>query len=457
MEPDRKVKAIALIVATTSSFITPFIGSAINVALPAIEREFSINAVLLSWVATAYLLATAISLVPSGRLADIYGRKRILLWGFILFAVSSVGCALSATIAMLITARVLQGMASGMIFATGLAILVSIFPPRERGKVIGISVSAVYIGLSTGPFIGGVLTLHLSWRSLFLLVFLMSLLVVLIIQWGLKGEWVEAAGERLDLIGSLIYGLTLVVTIYGLSIIPSLHSIWLILAGLVGLVAFIRWESHVDHPVFELSLFRANRTFAFSSLAALIHYSATFAVTFLLSLDLQYIKGLNPQHAGLILIAQPITMAIIAPLSGRLSDRIEPRFIASTGMGITGLMLVMLSLLKQDTPILQIVIYLAVLGFGFALFSSPNMNAIMGSVEKRHLGIASGATGTMRVLGQMLSMGIATLVISVFVGQVQITAAVHANLITSTRTAFIIFAVFCLTGLYASLVCGNVR
>lgn len=457
MESDQRTKTIALIVATTSSFITPFIGSAINVALPAIEKTFAIDAVLLSWVATAYLLATAISLVPSGRMADIYGRKRILLWGFVLFAVSSLGCALSTTIVVLIIARVLQGIASGMIFATGLAILVSIFPPQERGKVIGIAVSAVYIGLSTGPFIGGVLTQQLTWRSLFLLVFGMSLLVVLIIRWGLKGEWAEAIGEKLDLTGSLIYGVTLVAIIYGLSIIPSLNSIWLLLAGLAGLLGFVWWEKRIDNPVFELSLFRENRTFAFSNLAALIHYSATFAITFLLSLYLQYVKGLNPQNAGLILIAQPITMALVSPLSGRLSDRIEPRFIASTGMGITCVMLVLLSMLKQDTAFVQIIIYLVILGFGFASFSSPNMNAIMSSVEKRHLGIASGATGTMRVLGQMFSMGIATFLISVFVGRVPITVDVYENLLTSTRVAFIIFAVLCLFGLYASLVRGNVR
>lgn len=454
---DRKTKTAALIVASTGSFIMPFIGSAINVALPDIEKTFTIDAVLLSWVATAYLLAAGISLVPAGRIADIHGRKRIMQAGFALSALASLGCAIAPSIVLLIAARILQGIASGMIFSTSMAILVSVFPPQERGKAIGITVSAVYIGLSTGPFIGGILTLHLTWRSLFWLIVLMTASMVMIIRWGLKGEWREAPGEKLDIAGSLIYTATLIALIYGLSILPSPTSIGLLIAALAGGVCFIVWENRVTSPVFEISLFRRNRTFAFSNLAALIHYSATFGVTFMLSLYLQYIKGLSPQGAGTVLIAQPITMALVSPLAGRLSDRIEPRFIASAGMGITGAMLFLLSFLSMESGLVYIVACLLILGIGFAFFSSPNMNAIMSSVEKRFLGIASGSAGTMRLLGQMLSMGVATLAISMFVGRAHITPAVHQNLIDSTRAAFILFAVLCFVGVAVSMVRGDVR
>jgi len=457
MESDQKTKTAALIVAATASFITPFIGSAINVALPAIGRAFAIDAVMLSWVATAYLLATGVALVPAGRMADIYGRKRIMIWGFGVFAISSLLCAFSFSIVVLLVARIVQGIGSGMIFATGLAILVSVFPPQERGNVLGITVSSVYIGLSSGPFIGGVLTMHLNWQSLFLLVFVMSVGVVLLIRWGIKGEWAEARGDRLDFIGTLIYGVTLIAVIYGLSILPALNSLWIIAAGLIGILVFVKWEIHIDNPIFEIRLFRSNRVFALSNLAALIHYCATSAVTFLLSLYLQYIKGLDPQSAGLVLIAQPITMALVSPLSGKLSDRLEPRYIASTGMAITGAMLFLLSGIDAETSLVRIVICLLVLGFGFALFSSPNMNAIMSSVEKRQLGIASGISGTMRVLGQMLSMGIATLVLSMVVGRIQITPDAYEPLIDSVGVALRVFAVMCLVGLGASMVRGNVR
>ena len=220
---------------------------------------------------------------------------------------------------------------------------------------------------------------------------------------------------------------------------------------------FVLWETRTSFPVFQVALFKGNRTFSFSNLAALIHYSATFAVTFLLSLYLQYAKSFDAQMAGLILISQPITMALFSPFAGKLSDKIEPRIISTLGMLITCSMLLMLSFIQQDTSVIYIITCLLILGFGYALFSSPNMNAIMSSVDKRFLGIASGSAGTMRVLGQMFSMGVATLVMSMFMGRVQITESVYPDLIASTKAAFIIFCVLCFIGCFFSMVRGNVR
>ncbi len=457
MEYSPTIRKSALIVAMASSFITPFMGSSINVALPQIGKTFAIDAVLLSWVATVYLLAAGIALLPAGRVADIYGRKRILAWGFALFSLSSLLGGLSSSIFMLILSRLLQGIGSGMIFATGAAILVSVYPPRERGRVLGITVSTVYVGLFSGPFIGGALTQHLTWRSLFILNAFLGTLVFCLILWKLEGEWADARGERLDVAGAFIYGGTLVAVIYGLSLVPSWKGLWLLLIGLGGFLAFIRWEKHTADPLFDLSLFTHNRTFALSNLAALIHYSATFAITFLLSLYLQYVKGLGPQAAGLILIAQPVTMAAFSPFMGKLSDRIEPRIIATLGMVIMSGMLVVLSFIGEETSLAFIVSCLLFLGFGYALFSSPNMNAIMGSVEKKQLGIASGSAGTMRVLGQILSMAIAALVLSLFVGRRQITPSLYPELLHSFKITFLAFAVLSLGGIVASSVRGNLR
>ena len=259
-------------------------------------------------------------------------------------------------------------------------------------------------------FFGGWLTQHFSWRSIFFINIPLGLSIIWLVLWKLKGEWSGAQGDKFDLTGSVIYGAAIVAIMYGITIIPDLASIWIILAGILALAGFVKWETKVRYPVFEVSLFIENRTFAFSCLAALINYSATFAVAFLLSLYLQYIKGLSPQGAGVVLIAQPIVMAVFSPLAGKLSDRIEPRMIASLGMALTTLGLILLALITHNTTLLYIVVSLMVLGFGFALFSSPNMNAIMSSVAKKYYGIASGSVGTMRVLGQVLSMGIATLI-----------------------------------------------
>ena len=450
-------KRSALVVATLTSFMTPFMGSSINIALPSIEKEFQIDAVLLSWVATSYLLAAAISLVPFGRLADIYGRKKIFTYGIVIFTISSFLSAISISAPMLILFRVFQGIGSAMIFATGMAILTSVFPSGERGKVLGINVAAVYIGLSVGPFLGGFLTQHFTWRSIFLVTIPLGLIIISLVLSKLKGEWADAKGEKFDLTGSMIYILAIIAVMYGISLLPAMRSLWLILFGLSGILAFVKWEMKIENPVFDLNLFRTNTVFAFSNLAALINYSATFAVAFLLSLYLQFIKELSPQSAGLILISQPIVQAVFSPFAGRLSDRIEPRIIASIGMTLSFIGLFLFTFLNENSTLQFIVANLILLGFGFALFSSPNTNAIMSSVEKRFYGLASGSVGTMRLLGMMISMGIATLIFAIFIGRVQITIEYYPVFIKSVEVAFIIFSILCFGGIFASLVRGRLR
>ncbi|MCK4772487.1 MAG: MFS transporter, partial [Candidatus Latescibacteria bacterium] len=402
-----------------------------------------------------YLLAAAISLVPFGRLADIYGRKRVFTYGIVVFTISSFLSAIAASAPMLIIYRVLQGIGSAMIFATGIAILISVFPLGERGRVLGITVASVYTGLSLGPFLGGFLTQYFTWRSVFLVTVPIGLSVTLLTIWKLKSEWAEAEGEKFDFTGSFIYGISLIGIMYGISLLPSTLSLWLITISIAGLSIFIVWESRIEHPVLQVDLFRVNRVFAFSNLAALINYSATFAVTFLLSLYLQYIRALSPQGAGLILVSQPIVMAAFSPMAGKLSDRIEPRVVASLGMTVTTVGLVLFATISADSSRGFIIGGLILLGFGFALFSSPNTNAIMSSVEKRYYGIASGSVGTMRLLGQMFSMGIVTLIFTMNIGKVQITPNNFPAFITSVRMAFIIFSCLCAVGIFASLARGR--
>jgi EmrB/QacA subfamily drug resistance transporter len=429
----------------------------INSALPARGAGFRTDAVLLSWVASSSLLASAVVLVPFGKLADIYGRKKIFMIGMGLFTVTSLGCAVSISAPMLIFFRVFQGAASAMCFATAMAILMSVYPPRERGKVLGIAVAAVYSGLSCGPFFGGIITYHLSWRSIFLINIPFGVVIIVLIFFRLKGEWRGAEGEKFDLTGSIIYATAIFAFMYGMSILPRVLSVVLILTGLAGFVAFVKWETVVASPVFEVQLFINNRTFAFSCLAALINYSATFAVAFLLSLYLQYIKGLTPQGAGVVLVSTPVIMALLSPFAGRLSDRVEPRVISSLGMGLTALGLVLLIFLGEQTMLVYLIASLIILGFGFALFSSPNMNAIMSSVDKRYYGIASASVGTMRLLGQMVSMGIVTLMFALFIGRAQITPQYYPMLINSIKMVFIISFCFCICGIFFSLYRGRMR
>ena len=450
-------KRSVLLVTTLASFLMPFMGSSVNVALPSIGKEFGMSAVSLGWVATAYLLTGAIFQVPFGRLADIKGRKKVFLLGVLLQALSSLLAGFSISPAMLISSRALQGIAASMAFGTAVAILISVFPPEERGKVLGINVTAVYTGLSTGPFLGGILTQYFGWRSIFFVTSPLWSFVFVLGLWKLKGEWAEAKGERFDFVGSAIYSVTLVAIIYGLSLMPSNGGAGFLLAGFFGLWLLVKYETRTASPVFDVHLFKNNKAFAFSNLAALISYSATFSVSFLVSLYLQYIKGLGPEKAGLILLSQPLVQAMFSFFSGRLSDRMDPRILASTGMGVTVVGLFLLVFLGPETGVGFIIGSMAVLGFGFALFSSPNTNAVMSSVEKKSYGVASGTLGTMRQTGMMFSMALVMILFSTIIGRVQITPEYYSSFLKCIKITFVVSAILCSGGVFASLARGRLR
>ena len=447
------MKSITLLVTVIASFLTPFMGSATNIALPSIGREFKVDAITLGWIATSYLLAAGIFSVPFGRIADVKGRKKVFVIGLLVYSIGSFLSAIAPSAELLIGFRVVQGIGGAMIFATAVAILTSVFPPSERGKAIGINTGAVYTGLSLGPFLGGYLTQNFGWRSVFFINVPLGILALTLALWKLKGEWAEARGERFDFKGSAIYSLMLLFTIYGLT---ELAAPFLI-AGLILLLAFIAYEGRVEYPVLEIRLFRKNLTFSLSNLAALLNYSATFAVGFILSLYLQYIKSFDPQNAGIILISQPVIMAIFAPFAGWLSDRIEPRVVASAGMAVTALSLFIFSNIDASTSISLIVANLMLLGFGLALFSSPNTNAIMSSVERKFFGVASATVATMRLIGQILSMALVMLVFSIIMGRVEITPEYYSSFVESVKLAFTIFSLLCFVGIFASLGRGKLR
>ena len=446
-----------LVVVTIASFLTPFMGSSINIALPPIGREFAIDAVLLAWIPTSYLLAATVFLLPFGRIADIYGRKRIFTYGIVIYTISSLLAATSTSAIMLILFRIPQGIGGAMIFGTGVAILTSVYPVEERGKALGINVAAVYLGLSLGPFLGGLLTEHFGWRSIFLANLPLGLAIITLLLWKLRGEWADAKGEKFDLSGSIIYGLAVVAMMCGIFLLPEILGLGVILIGILGFMAFVWWETKAASPILNMNLFKNNRVFAFSNLAALISYSATFAVAFLLSLYLQYTKGFSPQTAGMVLVSMPAVQAIFSPLAGKLSDKIAPQILASAGMALTTIGLILLTFLGQNTAIWFILVSLMILGFGFAFFSSPNTNTVMSSVEAKTYGVASATLATMRQVGMMLSMGITMLIFAIYIGRVEITPEYYSVFVTSMKTAFVIFAVLCFGGIFASLARGKAK
>lgn len=395
----RKPIAILPVIALTS-FMGTFLISSVNIALPAIGRDFELSPVMLSWVVTSFLLSTALFLLPVGIWADRRGVKKVYQYGLIIFTLTTFLIPLSQSGIWLVVLRFVQGIGAAFMNTTGQAILVAAYPPQQRGRVLGISVSATYMGLAMGPFVGGYLTQYAGWTTIF---------------------WLS---------GVLGVAATVV--------------------ALRNLGADTK-EVHTAAPAFDIRLFTRNRLFAFSNLAALINYTATTAIVFFLSFYLQQVQNFPPRVAGLILVAQPLMMSMFSPLVGRMSDKVQPRYLATAGMAMCSLGLVAFSFLTETTPLTFIVAILIWEGIGFALFSSPNMNTIMSSVDKRNLAIASGTAASMRVVGQIVSMSVVTLLFSLFFGDKLMHDVTNPQFLKAMKYGFSIFATLGVAGIYFSI------
>lgn len=439
-----------LFVICTAAFLVPFMGSALNLALPQISDAFSMDAVTLTWVNTVYIISAAVFQIPFARIADLVGRKKVFFIGVLVFSVSMFLCGFAPGAAALIILRFMGGMGSAMMFGTNIAILTALFPPEKRGYALGVNAAVVYAALAAGPVLGGFLARYFGWQSIFFFSAGVGVLVLLFIRLFMRSEWVESKGEKLDIAGSVLFGTGLGALIYGFTKLPGLSGIVFVSAGMISFVLFALYESGHEYPVFDVRLFSRNRVFRLSSVAALINYAATSAVAFMLSLYLQYIRGLDAGAAGLVLISQALVQSAFSLVAGRLSGRFSSSKLATSGMVLTVIGLGGLAALTPLTPFWVIITLLALLGMGFGIFSAPNTNVIMGAVDKKYYSAASAATGTMRLTGQAFSMGIAAMAISVNIGTNKIVPELFPEFMSGFRATFIIFMLLCAVGIYAS-------
>lgn len=444
-----------LVTAMFASFMNPFMLAAVNIALPDIQEQFQCSATMLSWVTNSFLLSNAIVLLPVSKAADLWGRVRFFKIGLYIFTICTLLTALSPSITVLLVMRILQGAGAAMMSVTAIAIITEAYPAKKRGVILGINIGAVYAGLSLGPFIGGLLTQIGGWPAIFFAVVPLGLASIVMAHLSLKQVHIHKVKSFFDINGSIIYALAIFAIIYGGGKIKNTYGIIILASGIALMALFYFFEKSRINPIFNVSLMKSNKRFAFSNYAALIHYSSTFGVGFLLSLYLQYSKGLSPRDAGLVMVVQPVIMAITAPLTGRLSDKVDPGKIASIGLLLTLISLSLLVFLTTDSSLNFIITALAVLGFGFGLFTSPNTNAIMSAVEKKDYGIASGINATMRVFGQTLSMMMATLFISFFLGKLALSPETIEPFMHSMKLYFIFFAALCIPGIWLSLQRGK--
>ncbi len=456
---DKTTRYVVLAVATLAGFVATFAASGIIVALKPLDDQFRLSPSVITWIPLTYVLAAGALVMPAGRMGDIYGRMKIFAIGLLGFTVFNFAAAFAPSEAWLVTFRTLQGAAAALLFATNIALATLSHPPEERGRALGILTAGVYLGSTTGPFLGGLLVHHLGWESLFFFTGGVTLLTLMLTVWAMRRvEWKEPREGPFDRLGSVMWAVALPTLLMGFTFLPRLSGILLTATGILALVFFLWWETRAVDPVLSVNLFRTNRAFAFSNAAALINYSATFAIIFLIGLYLEYILGLDENVAGYVLVAMPFMQMVVSPFAGRLADRVQPRLVAASGQALCILGLAAFVFLTDSTPIPYIVATLGVLGVGFGLFASPTAHIAMGSVEKRDLGMASATLATMRVSGQGVSIGISGLVIALMVGaKPKLLPVDYSNLLTSMRISFAIFVVLCCLGLVAVLLSRKVE
>lgn len=413
---------VVLFIVTSVQFLTPFMSSSVGIALPMIGHEFQASAMQLGLIQMMYILAVSIAMLPAGRFADIYGRKRIFIAGTVVAILSTLAIGLCMGIHTFILFRVFQGIGAAMITATSFAILTSVFPESRRGKAIGIVVAFVYLGLAAGPTLAGVIVTHIGWRWIFYFMLPLQILALILSLTRLHGEWADSKGDVFDWSGTIVFALALSILITGMTQINKMDWAWvMIIAGLIGLILFFKLQAKTKFPLIDVHLLTTNLTFSLSNIATLINYAASFGIIFLFSLYLQYTKGFSAQIAGFVMMAQPLTQALLSPLAGKLSDTYPPTWIATLGMASCTLGLFLASFLKATTPISIILSILILQGIGFGLFSTPNMTAIMSSVQPRYYGTASSLVGTMRTQGMLVSMAIVTVIITHYLGDQAVT------------------------------------
>lgn len=446
---------IALIAVCAGYLIAPMGMAAVNVAIPTLAEDLHANANKVSWLPTLYILSNVALMLPFGKLADNYGRKRMYVWGLALNAIAAFMCAIANSIDVILFWRLVQGAAGAMIFSTGIAIITAVTPGNKRGMALGIVASCVYIGLTLAPAVGGWLTELLGWRAVFYFQIPFVIALLIYIKMKLPGEWKNQHHSRFDWVGSFIFIIFSCALVYGMSVLPTLLGWSLLALSFLCLTAFIVHQSKDKQPLIRVQMFLESRVFSLSLSTSFLMYGSNFAILFLLSLYLQYIKGYSPSYAGQILLIQALCMALVAPLAGKLSDKFQPRIIATSGCFIVGIGFVVLNQIDASSEASYIGISLALIGVGFGLFSTPNNNAIMGAVNEHEVGVASASMNLSRTIGNLVGMSLVNLMMHHYLGDAKLSATQNNGLMQTISLALIMSLSFVVVATILSAMRGK--
>ena len=440
-----------LLITSLSYFLCGFSVSVISIALPTIGMDFEISAVAQNWIAMVFFLAIAIFSLPFGKIAGKFGLKKTFYLGLVVLIIGSFGASISNSANILIIFRALQGFALAILNVSTLAILTEAMPINERGVGIGIITSIAYVGLIAANIVGGFLTHNFGWRSVFLVVIPFLIITMIITYLKVPNEWLLFKEDKFDYIGALIFALAISSLTYGFTIMHDVNGMILIIVSIILFFIFGKWQTKAENPMFPVKILN-NRKFTYASIAALLCSFATFVITYIVDYHLQYIKGLNPQTTGLILMLAPLSMAISTLLAGRLSDKVNPQLIASSGMIIALISIIILSSLNQSTSLVVVIIAIILEGIGYGVFISPNTNIVVSSLSSKLASIASATVSTTRVIGETLSLGMYTAVFAIIMGSLKIIPENFHLLITSSQIVCILAGVGCLLTILFSLI-----
>lgn len=431
MNSNKNREIIIIIVASLSAFYGAYMGNVTPVALPKMAEIFGLSNIMQNWVTNIFLLTMGVLAIPLGKLCSKYGVKRTFIYSVILMLIGTIGTPLSHTIEELLIFRVIQGIGGAGLCVDSMLIIAEAINPEKRGQALGITVSFTYIGIALAPVLGGTLTYNFGWESIFWAM-IPFIILNLILLFTIKEDWFKYKEEKFDLKGSVVFAIGILLLIYGFSIFNTLSGFIITIVGIGLLILFCKIELNSKYPAYDIKLYK-NKKFLSSNIASILSYVATFVVTTIVNYNFQYIRGFDSQISGLILITFPLLMAIVAPMAGKLSDKIDPQKISTIGMIIVTIGLILLVPLNKDTSLVIILVSLALQGIGYGLFASPNVNTIMSSVPPKDTPMASSAVATMRILGQTLSTGILTVIFAIYMGNVLIQPSNYPQLISCSQ------------------------
>lgn len=434
-----------------TSFFAVFLSAGIVLGVPSIASEFGMNNIVQNWIITIALLVVAVFTLPAGQISGKFGVKKSLVAGVLVFLIASIGACLSFSTESFLFFRVMQGIGGAFSNVASMAMVVQAIKPQNRGKALGFTVTGVYLAGSLSPVICGFFVYNLGWRSMFYFVVPFFVLCIALMIWKIPGDWKTYENDKIDSIGYLIYGIGILLFIYGFTSLMNTSGQICVLIGFIMLIAFAYYETKVNTPAFNMKLFK-NMKFTSSNVAALCSYLAIAAITTILNYHFQYVRGWNAQMSGLILIITPIIMAVMAPNAGKLSDKIHPQKLAAIGIGIAAVALAILTFLNGDTPLYVVVLAMVLQGIGMGLFSSPNMNAIMSSVPPKDAPTASASQATMRTIGQTMSLGLLTLIFAWVMGSLELAPQYASMIVQASQTICLICTIACILSVFASLV-----